>query len=169
MDDEQLWNLGAACLNRLFTGLPGAAMPTLKQLLARYRKTKEALAAVVAEVDAADVCRECAGQCCLNGKYRVNVLDAVALIAVQTSAPADFSRKPVCPYGSDAGCSMESALRPADCVLFICDAIDRTLSPQARSILAEKELELRECIQAASSLTGEPMGTPLLLWAEKRR
>jgi len=167
VDDEQLWNLGAVRLKALLTGLSGAAMTTLKQLLAHYRKTKEALAAVVAEVDAADVCRECAGQCCLNGKYRVNVLDAAALISVQTQA--DFSRKPVCPYGSDAGCSMEPALRPADCVLFICDAIDRTLSPQARLILAEKELELRECIQAASCVTGEPMGTPLLLWAEKRQ
>jgi hypothetical protein len=51
--------------------------------------------------------------------------------------------------------------------LFICDAIDQKLSPQARLILAAQEQLLRECIRKASGLTGEQMGTPLLLWAGK--
>ena len=167
MDDQQLWNVGNVYLKGLLADLSDGTMLTLTQLLTRYRKAKDALAAVVAEVDAAYVCRECGGQCCLNGKYRINVLDTLARIAAEIPTSADFSQKPVCPYGTDDGCSMEPGLRPADCVLFICDAIDQKLSPQARLIIVEQEQLLRGCIQKASGLTGEHLRTPLLLWARK--
>jgi hypothetical protein len=167
VDDQQLWNLGSVRLKGLLADLSVGTMLALTQLLTRYRKAKDALAAVVAEVGAACVCRECGGQCCPNGKYRINVLDTLARIAAEIPTSADFSRKPVCPYGTDDGCAMEPGLRPADCVLFICDSIDQKLSPQARLLLAAQEQLLRECLHDASLLTGEQMGTPLLLWAEK--
>ncbi|MDD2736143.1 MAG: hypothetical protein PHF56_19615 [Desulfuromonadaceae bacterium] len=140
----------------------------LAALLARYCQTKEALASLIEEIDASSVCQRCGGQCCLNGKYRINVFDSLAFIARQFITSVNFNQKPVCPYGSHDGCSMEPGLRPADCILFICDAIDEKLSPQSRMILAAGEMDLRECIEQASRLTGEPLRTPLLLWAEKQ-
>ncbi len=167
MDDQQLWNLGNARLADLLVNLADDAEPALKQMLTSYRNTKEAITAVIADVDAASACRECGGQCCLNGKYRINVFDAVASTRAQIPTSANFCQKPLCPYGTDGGCTMEPGLRPADCVLFICDAIDQKLSPQARLLLAGQEDVLRKCIRNASGLTGEQMGTPLLLWAAK--
>ena len=154
MDDQQLWCLGDVRLKTLLVDLSTEARGALTDLLSDYRKAKESFAAVVADLDAASVCRECGGQCCENGKYRMSVFDALARIGASTPTSVDFSQKPVCPYGTESGCTMESGLRPADCVLFICDAIDRKLSPQARSILAIQEQRLRECIQKASGLTG---------------
>ncbi len=167
MDDQQLWNLGTVRLKGVLADSPAGTGPALSTLLTCYRQTKEALAAVLAEVDAASVCRDCGGQCCLNGKYRINVFDYLARLAEEIPTSADFTQKPVCPYGTDAGCTMEPGLRPADCVLFVCDAIDQKLSLQARLIVAERERDLRESIHAASILTGEQLGTPLLLWAGK--
>ena len=167
MNDQHLWNLGTVRLKALLADLPVAKGLTLTQLLIRYREAKEAFAAVVASVDADSVCRECEGQCCLNGKYRINVFDALARTVAETPTSADFFQKPVCPYGTDTGCTMEPGLRPADCVLFICEAIEQKMSPQARLILAGQEQELRECIRKASRLTGEPLGNPLLLWAAR--
>lgn len=169
MDDQQLWNLGNVRLKELLANLSGEALLELSRLLIRYRQAKEALAAVVEEVDAACICHECKGQCCLNGKYRINVFDTIARVAEQLPTSADFSQKPVCPYGTDAGCSMEPGWRPADCVLFICTAIDQMLSPQARLMLSAGEQDLRECLRQASHLTGEQLGIPLLLWAERQR
>lgn len=166
MDDRQLWDFGAVRLKGMLADLPAGTVLAMTQLLASYRKAKEALAAVGADVDAASICCKCGGQCCLNGKYRVNVFDALARIAIDIPTSADFSQKPVCPYGTDAGCTMEPGLRPADCVLFICDEIDQKLSPHDRLILAVQEQALRECLHEASVLTGEHLGTPLLLWAE---
>ncbi|MHB8123054.1 MAG: hypothetical protein ACYDG4_12970 [Desulfuromonadaceae bacterium] len=169
MDDQQLWSLGDVCLKTLLADLSAEARGVLTYLLFDYRKAKESLAAVVADVDAASVCRECGGQCCENGKYRMSVFDVLACITAKAPATADFTQKPVCPYGTETGCTMGPGLRPADCVLFICDAIDRKLSPQARSVLATQEQHLRECIQKASVVTGERMATPLLIWAENGR
>ena len=168
MDDTQLWDFGMARLNALLSSLPVESSEVLADLLARYRAAKEDLAAVVAAVDAAAICCECQGQCCLNGKYRMNVCDALACLAAQTAPTVDFTRKPVCPYGTAAGCTMEPGLRPADCILFLCDGIDRKLSPHDRLLCAELEQILREFIREASRLTGEQVGTPLLLWAEKQ-
>lgn len=167
MNDQQLWNLGTVRLKALLADLSVAKGLALTQLLTRYREAKEAFAAVVANVDADSVCRECEGQCCLNGKYRINVFDALARAAAEIPTSADFFQKPACPYGTDTGCTMEPGLRPVDCILFICEAIEQKMSPQARLILAEQEQDLRECIRKASSLTGESLGTPLLLWAAR--
>lgn len=168
MSDQQLWDLGIARLECLFKDLSDDRMQALTALLERYRKAKEAYASVVAGVDAANICRECAGQCCRNGKYRINVLDALAGIASKKPMVTDFLQKPLCPFGTEAGCTMAPGLRPADCILFVCDAIDRELSPQSRSVIAAEEQALRECIRMASCLTGEQLKSPLLLWAEKR-
>lgn len=167
MDDQQLWDSGAARLNNLVSGLAAETRLAMVQLLTRYRRIKENLAAVIADVDAASTCRECGGQCCLNGKYRINVLDSLACSMGRVETARDFFRKPDCPYGTDDGCTMEPGLRPADCILFICEAIERMLSPQARLRLAEDEQHLRACINEASRLTGERMGAPFLLWAER--
>ena len=168
MDDQQLWNYGFIRLQTLYSRLSSETEPGLAALLSRYCQTKEALAAVIAEIDAASVCRQCGGQCCLNGKYRINVCDSLALIARQILPSVNFTQKPVCPYGSHTGCSMEPGLRPADCVLFICEALDEKLSPDSRMIIASGERALRECIEQASRLIGEELKTPLLLWAEKQ-
>ncbi|MBW4057069.1 MAG: hypothetical protein HIU83_17085 [Proteobacteria bacterium] len=154
-------------LEGLLSDLSAGTRFALTQQLTRYRKAKEALAAVVENIAAASLCRECGGQCCLNGKYRVNVFDALAHVTIQIPVTADFFQKPLCPYGAAAGCTMEPGMRPADCILFLCDGIDQKLSLQDRLILAEQEQDVRECIQEASSLMGESLGTPLLLWAEK--
>jgi hypothetical protein len=167
VEDLRMWNLGIERLTGLLADFSAGNRQSLLELLTRYRKTKETFAEVVAEAGAASDCRDCGGQCCLNGKYRVNVFDALARIAAQVPTSADFSQKPVCPYGTDAGCTMDPGLRPADCVLFICETIDRKLPPQAGLILAVQEQALRECLLEASVLTGEPVTTPLLLWAGK--
>lgn len=167
MDDQQLWSFGTARLAAMREALSGETAELLSRQFKRYRQIKEELAAIVADIDAASVCRDCKGQCCLNGKYRINSLDYLARLAEGVPTVADFTCKPLCPYGSENGCSMDPGLRPSDCVLFVCDEIDRKLSPQARTHLAGLEQNLRECIQDSSRLIGEEVGIPLLIWAER--
>lgn len=167
MDDLILWQRGSTRIRELLLTLQAKDGMILSRLLDRYRKAKEALVAVTAVIDAASLCRECAGQCCLNGKYRISVLDLLGCVSENTSVTPDFTSKPGCPYGTLNGCTFAVPMRPADCVIFICDTIDRRLKPQERLILATQEQILRDCVLEATQLTGEPMGTPLLIWAEK--
>ncbi len=169
MDDQQLWNVGITRLKELLAGLPVKEKSALLSLLARYGQIKESHAEVVAGIDAAPVCHDCGGRCCLNGKYRMNVFDAIAFVVRHIPPPVNFMQNPLCPYGSHEGCRVEPGLRPADCIMFICDALDEKFSPDSRMILATAEHELRECLAQASTLTGERLRTPLILWAETEK
>lgn len=139
----------------------------LSELLNGYRGVKESQAAIITEIDSKTACSECGGLCCLNGKYRMNVFDALSAIAADKPLCPDFLQKPVCPYGDEPGCKLEPAFRPADCILFVCDILDMRLSDDSRSDLNRYESAIKECLQKASRLLDLPVNVPLLLWAEK--
>lgn len=111
MDDQQLWRFGDVRLKAVLADLSPEARVVLTYLLSGYRKAKESLAAVVADVDAASVCGECGGQRCQNGKYRMSVFDALARTRAKTPASAVFPRnrsarmalKPVAAWNLDYG------------------------------------------------------------------
>ena len=166
VDDQRLWELGTVQLKHLYAGFSDETRQALTNVMLRYRKVKESHAAVVGEADASILCRNCCGQCCMNGKYRINVLDYLSRLIGNVPTSVDFMHKPLCPYGTDAGCTMDAGLRPADCVAFICEAIDACLSQKARLQLGVYEQEMRECLREASRLAGVSMGTPVLLWAD---
>jgi hypothetical protein len=166
VDDQQSWNLGTVRLRGLLEDLHSDNREMVMLLLATYRQTKESLVSLVAGIGSATVCQECGGQCCQNGKYRITVLDYLACLADEINFAADFTQKPLCPYGTNTGCTLEPGFRPADCVLFICDTLEKKLSAQARLLFAVQEKLLRECIRDASRVVGLNAGTPLLIWAD---
>jgi hypothetical protein len=165
--DRQVWEQGLRHLSEQFASLAPAIKLQLTGLLAVYKREKESLAALVTSVDSETICRDCGGQCCLNGKYRVNVFDVMALFASELQITANFEQKPLCPYGTCQGCRMEAGFRPADCVLFVCDTLDRRLSEAEKSFMNASEIAIRGCILKASLLMGEALDMPLLLWSEK--
>ncbi|MDD5285822.1 MAG: hypothetical protein PHD54_08180 [Desulfuromonadaceae bacterium] len=167
MEDQQLWQDGVRLLERLFNDIHPAKKHQLTELLADYRRVKGSLAAIALGVDSDTTCSDCQGQCCLNGKYRMNLLDVLSHSADGKTVLPDFLQRPLCPYGTRLGCTMEPGFRPADCITFICDAIDMRLPISARNDLNVYENAIRECQQKASRLLGLPITTPILLWAEK--
>ena len=167
-EDLQVWQGSRELLVSLHDRLIGNHGTEWLELLERYGTFKERMAAVTADVDAAGICGTCGGLCCMNGKYRFNVLDALCGVALDSVPTVNFRQTPLCPYGADTGCSLTPSLRPADCILFICEAIDQKLSPPARLELARLEQLVRDCLRDASSVTGELLGTPLLLWGSKK-
>ncbi len=167
MDDQQLWQQGLRLLNTLLNEITHDKKKQLSELLCRYREAKESQAAVIMAIDSKTACSKCAGQCCLNGKYRMNVFDVLSHSTADISVSPDFSQKPLCPYGNALGCKLEPGFRPADCILFICDTLDGRLSDFTRTDLNRREKAVRECLHSASRLLNVPVKTPLLLWAEK--
>ncbi|HBA71521.1 MAG: hypothetical protein A2X82_04930 [Geobacteraceae bacterium GWC2_55_20] len=167
MSDQNLWRDGLVSLNALLSDLSPTAKKTLPELLSGYCVGKESLAGITLAADSETICRDCSGQCCLNGKYRVNVFDGLALCAAGISVVPDFSQKPLCPYSNARGCILEPGFRPLDCILFVCDSLEGQLPDSDRVDLTALENNLRECLRAASLLLNINLGTPLLLWAEK--
>ncbi|MDO9067644.1 MAG: hypothetical protein Q7W05_04215 [Deltaproteobacteria bacterium] len=167
MKDQQVWEQGLIHVGKRFASLVPHKKQQLMDLIAEYRQGKEALTEILTSLDSEAVCCDCGGKCCFNGKYRLNVFDVLALYSSGIQISADFEKKPLCPYGTCQGCIMEPGLRPADCVLFVCDLLDERLSVAAKSSVISLEITIRKCLQRASLVMGEPLEMALLLWSEK--
>jgi len=164
MSDQENWQEGIRLMENIHGRLSCQLRPQLVELLDCYRRYKGEMVAFTCGSN--ELCHECGGQCCQNGKYRFRGLDLLALLDVQASFPVpDFSRKPLCPYGDSDGCTLEPSLRPLDCVLFICAAIEERLSGTTIHALALLEQQLRQSVQQAELLLEQPVGRPLLLLA----
>lgn len=168
MNDHQIWELGLQQVVSLYDSLSPPIRQQMAALLERYRREKEQLAAIVAQANAKSICRDCLGQCCMNGKFRLNTCDALVLSLEQLPLRPDFLQKPLCPYGGVQGCLLSPPFRPLDCILFICDQIEGRLSEADRSELLSGEVRLREYLQQASRLAGSPLAGPMLLWSVGR-
>lgn len=167
MNDQQMWDQGLQSIENLLADLPAVRLQQLSELLVAYRQAKESMAALILQIDSETICTVCAGQCCVNGKYRINVLDLISQLAADISMLPNFEQKPFCPYGTIRGCLMEPRFRPADCIVFICDALDDRLSDVARTELSTRETTLRSYLVQATDLLDLPVSTPLLLWAKE--
>ncbi|HIJ95615.1 MAG TPA: hypothetical protein HPP94_07740 [Desulfuromonadales bacterium] len=169
MNDQQKLEQGLSQVASLFATCTPDKQRQISDLLDLYRAEKDALAAVIQAVDAADICRKCAGQCCQNGKFRLTVCDALALHVKQMLLSSDFNQKPLCPYGTERGCCLSPRFRPMDCILFVCDEIEARLTESDRFELSEREARIRKYLQRLSQLAGTPLSTPLLLWSGSKR
>jgi hypothetical protein len=166
MNDREAWDRGVRFMEELHDRLPRDLRQQLGAVLADYRRCKGEMLALTLAAGSAGICRDCGGQCCLNGKYRFSGLDLLALLEQKAPVPTpDFTRKPLCPYGDAGGCRMEALFRPLDCVLFICEAIAFRLEEPAAHAVARLEQELRQGVRRAEALLGKRLGQPLLLAA----
>lgn len=96
---------------------------------------------------AEELCRKCAGECCAHGKFHPTLANIVACLAAGEPIPApDF--RDGCPYLGDSGCQFPPGLRPFNCIIFICDAIDGGLSAGSRRQLRRMEKQLRDLYAA---------------------
>lgn len=167
MNDQQIWDKGLQFVEKLFAGLPVPDRQLLSAMLANCIRKKQDLASIFLQVESETACKECLGQCCLNGKYRMSVFDLLSLCAAGVKVVPDFSKKPLCPYGNAVGCSLELAFRPLGCVFFLCETLDERLPVLSRAALVSCEESIRECRLKVSRILDIPLATPLLLWAEK--
>lgn len=168
VDDADLWQQGVSYLTRWHATRSPAESQHIAHLAATCRDVKTTLDTAIQRLGAAALCRECGGLCCHNGKYRMLVLDVLLHLQEQQTLPlADFTCKPLCPYGDRDGCTMTTALRPLDCVLFICDALEDLLDGTERQHMATLEHHLRHECAGGEQVLNIPLTVPLLLFAER--
>ena len=166
--DQQLWEQGVTLLAAVGTNAPQQVRERLVAAAERYASLKANMLAVTLAAGSDATCRSCNGQCCHNGKYRLSGFDLLAHLALGRPLPKpDFLRKPDCPYGTPDGCCMAPAMRPLDCVVFICSALEARLDEQGRLTLANAERELRQIVARSEEALKLRLGKPLLLLAEQ--
>jgi len=164
VDDQQRWNRAVKAADNGYEGLGPGMRLKLDVLVKRIMRLKEDLLEQTLAVGGASICRACSGQCCLNGKYHVSVLDLLAyrMAGVEPVLP-DFTRSPACPYSGETGCLMQPCFRPMTCVVFNCEQVEMEMGPDKRTALYATERLLREAISQASRIAGRRLDRALLL------
>jgi hypothetical protein len=167
VDDQQKWQLSCAATFQGYELLPSDTRVGLDELIAGIMQFKQELFDLALAAGGGDICRTCGGQCCLNGKYHVSVLDLLAYrsAGVEPVKP-DFGAHPLCPYGGEAGCSMTPRFRSMTCLIFNCEQLEERLGADDKQRFAEAERNLRSTVDQAEKLLGYRAGRALLLSGE---
>lgn len=164
LDDQQRWEQAVAAANARYEGLAAESRAGLDELIKRIMGLKEELIERTLSAGSASICRACAGQCCLNGKYHVSVLDILAYRTSMTEAlTPNFNANPACPYSGPAGCLMPPRFRPMTCVVFNCELIEGSMPPKELAALYLCEKQLRGAIARTNLVAGQRLDRALLL------
>ena len=164
MNDQQIWNQAVKAADNKYEGLDSATRVKLDALIVQIMRLKENLLEQTFAIGSASICRACAGQCCLKGKYHVSALDLLAyrMDGTEPVVP-DFTRSPACPYSGETGCLMPPRFRPMTCVVFNCEQVESRMGPDKRTALYASEKLLRDAIFQANRVAGGRLDRALLL------
>lgn len=134
----------------------------------RIADLQQQLNSLFQAADGEQHCCDCAGGCCHAGHNHMTLINLLQYIFRQQQLPpADFQQS--CPFLGVCGCLLPVERRPYNCITFICDRIEGSLSPRQLSEFYRVEGELRQLYLAvAQRYLGAAM-TGLLLQHKRRQ
>lgn len=98
----------------------------LQQRIALIQTLQQDLHTLFLQVGGQNICRTCSDSCCGDGHNHMTLLNLTAALLTQQLPQADFSK--TCPFLTCEGCSLDVALRPFNCITFICEQIEAHMS-----------------------------------------
>lgn len=163
MTDQDLWSEAVGRVRSEFLALPLPAKEMLSGLTAEISSLKEEHQKLVARFSADSPCERCNGICCRYGKHHFTAVDLIVYLVSGRELITPCFDNPVCPYIGDSGCLMEPALRPFNCIIFICEDLDVRLDEASRTELMAIEKRLRQLYQQIDQLLGNRFANGLLI------
>ncbi|NVN90894.1 MAG: hypothetical protein HXX11_09845 [Desulfuromonadales bacterium] len=164
MDDQTIWNRVVATADASYDRLSATARSRLDEHLSRIMQLKQDLYECSQAAGSSQICRECGGTCCLNGKFHVSVLDLLVYRSARVEPVVPhFENSPLCPYGGTAGCLMPPRFRSMTCLVFNCELVENRMDDREKERFAAGEHALRKAILGAEELLEYRAGRAVLL------
>lgn len=165
MDSVQLWREAVRQVTDEYLSLDDNAKNQLAHYLSRIGELKESIAALAA---ADQLCAGCGGVCCRFGRHHFTVVDLLGYLhSGKPLFSPDFDN-PLCPYhNGETGCLMPAALRPYNCIIFICEEVEQGLTQANREALAGMEIELKAAYGLIERLCENRFENGLLITFER--
>jgi len=157
--DDSFWEQALACCRAELYSLPQSEVDWLKDRLKLIARLQGELDRLFRTANGPACCTSCAERCCSCGRHHFTLTNLLGfLLQGKTPLRPDFRR--ACPFGGTAGCDLDVAFRPYNCVSFVCDQVEAGMDGAARSAFYRIEQQLRGVYQAiadrypAASLQG---------------
>lgn len=140
--ETQQWRQILGALKEEFARLSVAETAWLTASLAQVADCQSQLHAFFLQAGGAQLCRDCAGDCCGCGKNHLTLVSLLGyLVAGEPVPDPEFFRS--CPFLGDSGCRHKVERRPFNCVTFLCGLVEERLTPADRQAFYRLERQLR--------------------------
>jgi hypothetical protein len=161
--DHELWSEAVGRVQSEYQSLPLPVKQRLYELSSEIRALKDEHQKLVSRFSPDLLCERCNGICCRYGKHHFTAVELIVYLAAERELFTPSFENPVCPYIGDTGCLMEPALRPFNCIIFICEDLDIRLDESSRAELSAIEKKLRQLYLQIDQLLGNRFGNGLLI------
>jgi|SRR6185369_7281244 len=161
--DQELWSEASGQVRSEYLDLPMPVKKRLCELSSEIGALKDRHQKLVSRYSPDRLCEQCNGICCRYGKHHFTAVELIGYLAAERKLFTPCFDHPVCPYIGDSGCMMEPALRPFNCIIFICEALDNRLDESSRAELSAIEAKLRQLYLQIDQLLGNRFGNGLLI------
>ncbi len=163
MTDHELWSEAVGRVKSEYTALSDSIKQRLSGLTSEIRALKDEHQKLMARFSADNPCERCNGICCRYGKHHFTAVELIVYLVSESLLFAPSFEHPVCPYIGGSGCMMAPALRPFNCIIFICEDLDDRLDEASRTGLLAIENRLRQLYQEFDALLGNRFANGLLI------
>lgn len=165
--DQEKWRQAVATVTHEYTALGPGLLARVAKCAEAVKSRKAGLHALTGMAGGRETCAGCGGECCLTGKYHFTVVDLLVYLAEGRGLFTPRFDNGRCPYLGDAGCLMEAAYRPFNCITFNCDRVEGMLEPLEQARFYTLERELRALYRELEMLFGNRFIEGLLMNYER--
>lgn len=159
---NQMWRQIVARVMTGYEALAPAEKQWLDQRLDRIEALQIELDRLFRTVEGEQICCRCRGDCCAKGHNHMTLANLAGFARRGQQPPAaDFSA--TCPFLGERGCALPAAVRPYNCVSFICDKIEDAMTAPQRERFYRIEQMLRSHYQDLSKRYRAAAMTGLLI------
>ncbi len=146
--------------------LPAAEKSWIAERLQQLESLQQRLNRLFEQGSGLQSCADCRGDCCAKGHNHMTLANLLGFLQQGLEPPQpDFSQ--TCPFLAEQGCRLPVSWRPYNCISFVCDMIENSLTSTEVAEFYRLEQQLRRIYQQfAEHYTGGGL-TGLLLQEER--
>lgn len=146
-DRQALWLQVVAQIQAEYLALDVADQNWIKDASNRIAEIQEQLDGLFQGGDGIRKCADCQGDCCALGHNHMTLANLLLFLVDDLELPRmEFSS--TCPLLGPQGCLLPANLRPYNCISFLCDRIEDSLSESEVDRFYQLEKELRSLYRA---------------------
>jgi len=163
---NQRWQQIVAQIAREYRTLPKTEKDWIAHQLEKISGLQRSLNRLFEKGSGLNACADCLGECCAKGHNHMTLANLLGYLQREKLPPtADFSS--TCPFLGDRGCLLGIETRPYNCISFVCDIIENSLTSAEVDEFYDLEQQLRSLYQQFSERYLGGGLTGLLLQAER--
>jgi len=146
--------------------LPVSEKAWIAQQLQQLATVQQRLQQLFEAGNGKQACRDCLGECCAKGHNHMTLANLLGFMQ-RGEQPPEPSFSQTCPFLGEQGCVLEVADRPYNCITFVCDIIENSLTSLQVTEFYALERQLRSLYQGFAERYAGAGLTGLLLQSER--